>query len=308
MKKLYHVIEAQQFSSFWLENWLFPETDRMKKIRKTTKNKLLVGKEMVSFFYEPSTRTRYFSELAMRRLGGEIIFSTDNAKEFSSAVKGEKIEDTIRILCSGNPDIILLRTDEEGMAHRAVKFSTVPIINAGDGAGQHPTQALLDIYTIREEIGGIAGTSIAMVGDLNKGRTVRSLTYLYAKYPNVKIYFVSPEAAQMRDDIKDYLKEHNVPFEELYDLREVASSVDIIYNTRIQEERGTHILRYGPPSFCTVNREVLDLMKKNARVLHPLPYGDEIAPETDNDPRAAYFRQAENGLYVRMALLKMILS
>jgi len=201
-----------------------------------------------------------------------------------------------------------LRTDEDGMAHRAADFSNVPIINAGDGTGQHPTQALLDVYTIREEIGRIAGTSIAIVGDLNRGRTARSLAYLYAKYPDIKIYFVSPEAAKMKDDIKNHLREKNVPFEELYDLREVASFVDVIYNTRVQKERGAQITKYGPPSFCTVNQKVLDLMKKEAIVMHPLPHEDEIAPEVDLDSRAAYFRQAKNGRFVRMALLKMILT
>jgi len=308
MEKLTHVLEAQQFSRKWLEEEFFPLVNEMKKIPKGSGKDILEGKEMISFFYEPSTRTRLSFEVAMRRLGGEVIFSTDHAKEFSSVAKGETIEDTIRILCDNEPDIIVLRTDEEGMAHRAAEFSSVPIINAGDGAGQHPTQALLDLYTVQDEIGRIAGTSIAMAGDLNRGRTVRSLAYLYAKYPDVKIYFVSPEAARMRPDIKNYLKQHGVPFEELHDLRKVAPFVDIIYNTRVQKERGAQMVKYGPPSFCTVNQEVLDLAKKDARVLHPLPHEDEIAPEVDNDPRAAYFRQARNGRFVRMALLKMILS
>lgn len=307
-EKMRHILEAQQFSRQWLEEELFPETEKMKKLAKGSKEKPLAGKEMISFFYEPSTRTRLISEMAMRRLGGEIVFSTENAKEFSSVAKGEEIEDTIRVLCSVDPDVILLRTDFENMAHRAAKFSTVPIINAGDGIGQHPTQALLDIYTIKSEIGRIEGTSIAIVGDLNRGRTARSLSYLYAKYPNVKIYFVSPDAAKMRNDIKEHLTERSVPFEELHDLREVASCVDVIYNTRIQEERGSLLLKYGPTPFCTVNQEVLSLMKKDARILHPLPHKEEIAPEVDSDPRAAYFRQVKNGLYVRMALLKMILT
>ena len=308
MDKLFHVLEAQQFSKDWLEEEFFPLVNEMKKMPKGEGKSILPGKEMISFFYEPSTRTRLSFEVAMRRLGGEVIFCTDRAKEFSSVAKGETIEDTIRILCDNEPDVIVLRTDEDGMAHRAADFSNVPIINAGDGTGQHPTQALLDVYTIREEIGRIAGTSIAIVGDLNRGRTARSLAYLYAKYPDIKIYFVSPEAAKMKDDIKNHLREKNVPFEELYDLREVASFVDVIYNTRVQKERGAQITKYGPPSFCTVNQKVLDLMKKEAIVMHPLPHEDEIAPEVDLDSRAAYFRQAKNGRFVRMALLKMILT
>jgi aspartate carbamoyltransferase catalytic subunit len=307
MEKLTHVLEAQQFSKEWLEDNFFPLVAEMKKMPKGGGKNILPGKEMISFFYEPSTRTRLSFEVAMKRLGGDVLFCTDHAKEFSSVAKGETIEDTIQILCDNEPDVIVLRTHEEGMAHRAANVSPVPIINAGDGTGQHPTQALLDLYTIREEIGKIAGTSIAIAGDLNRGRTARSLAYLYAKYPNIKIYFVSPEAARMKDDIKGHLKEKKVNFEELYDLREIASSVDVIYNTRVQKERGAQIIKYGPPSFCTVNQQVLNLMKQEAIVMHPLPHEDEIAPEVDLDRRAAYFRQAKNGRFVRMALLKMIL-
>jgi aspartate carbamoyltransferase catalytic subunit len=318
MERLTHVIEAQQFTKEWLEEEFFPLVMKMERVVKETGilpfskyffvRRALAGKRMVSFFYEPSTRTRMSFEMAMERLGGEVVFSTENAKEFSSVAKGEKIEDTIRVICGYHPDVIVLRANEEGMAERAAKFSTVPIINAGDGPGQHPTQALLDLYTIQERLGRISDTWMAMTGDLNKGRTVRSLAYLYAKFPNVKISFVSPEAAKMREDVKDYLKRYGVWFEEIHDLREVADKVDIIYSTRIQKERGSIVLRYGSPSFWTVNKEVLDLMTDDAIVMHPLPHLDEIAPEVDNDPRAVYFRQAENGLYIRMALLKKILE
>lgn len=319
MEKLIHVLESQQFSQDWLTNDLFPLAAKMEKIVKEKRTfyslkyffekGTLAGKKMVSFFYEPSTRTRMSFEIAMKMLGGEVVFSTENAKEFSSAAKGETIEDTIRVICGYSPDVIVLRSNEEGMAERAAKFSTAPIINAGDGMGQHPTQALLDLYTVQEKLGRISGTWMAMAGDLNKGRTVRSLAYLYAKFPEVKISFVSPEAAKMRQDVKDYLVKHKVWFEERYDLREIADKVDIIYSTRIQRERGGDILlNYGPPSFWKVNQEVLDLMKKNAIVMHPLPHTGEIAPEVDSDPRAIYFRQAENGLYIRMALLKIILQ
>jgi len=308
MNKLFHVLESQQFTRNWLDGEFFPLVTEMKKISRGGAVTTLPGKEMISFFYEASTRTRLSFEVAMRRLGGTVVFSTDHAKEFSSVAKGETIEDTVRILCGYEPSIIVLRTDKEGMAQRAADFSTVPIINAGDGIGQHPTQALLDLYTIQEELGRIAGTSIAMAGDLNRGRTARSLAYLYAKYPDIKIYFVSPEVARMKDDIKAHLEEHKIWFKEVFDLREVVPLVDVIYNTRVQEERGAQITKYGPPAFCTVNQEVLDLMKKDAIVMHPMPRVDEITPEVDQDPRAAYFRQARNGLFVRMALLKTILT
>lgn len=314
MKKLHHIIEAQQFDRPWLEEELFPLAKEMEKVVKEGGSNILSGKRMITLFYEPSTRTRISFEMAMDMLGGKVVFSTENARQFSSAAKGETLEDTIRILNGFRPDVIVLRYDEEGGAKRATDISQAPIINAGDGTGQHPTQALLDLYTVQKEIGKIAGTSIAMVGDLARGRTVRSLSYLYAKFPRVKIYFVSPGVAKMRSDIKDYLKKHQVWFEEGNDLREVTPKVEVIYQTRTQKERDTLLDEtHLPPdekigNFCLVNQEVLDLMKKEAIVMHPLPRVDEIAREVDKDPRAAYFRQAENGLYIRMALLKMILA
>jgi aspartate carbamoyltransferase catalytic subunit len=307
--KLHHIIEAQQFEQEWLEKELFPLADEMEKVAKRGGSIDLSGKRMVTFFYEPSTRTRASFEIAMDLLGGKTVFSTENARQFSSVAKGETIEDTVKVLSGYRPDVIVLRTDEEGMVLRAAAVSSVPIINAGDGIGQHPTQALLDLYTIHKEIGKITGISIAMCGDLNRGRTVRSLSYLLGKFPDIKIYFVSPEAARMRDDIKDYLKRHNVWFAEEPDLRIVAPKVDVIYQTRTQKERGELLTKYEKnPGFYIVNQEVLNKMKKGAIIMHPLPHIEEITPEVDSDPRATYFRQAENGLYVRMALLKLLLK
>jgi len=307
MTKLHHIIESQQFNRDFLEKKLFPLAKEMEKVAKEGGSDILTGKRMITLFYEPSTRTRASFEMAMDLLDGKVVFSTENARQFSSAAKGETLEDTIRILNGYRPDVIVLRYDEEGGAKRAAEVSQVPIINAGDGTGQHPTQALLDLYTIQKEIGRISDTSIAMVGDLTRGRTVRSLSYLYTKFPGVKIYFISPEATKMRDDIKEYLKEKRIRFEEGNDLREVASKVDVIYQTRTQKERGS-LLEKDDKSFSLVNQEVLNLMKKDAIVMHPLPHTEEIAPEVDLDPRAAYFRQAENGLYIRMALLKLLLK
>lgn len=316
MAKLTHILESQQFTKEWLEQELFPLAKEMEKIVKEKgfwpsvkyffKRRALAGKIVVIFFDEESTRTRISFEIATARLGGKFFTSIG---KFSSRAKGETIEDTAKVISGYQPDVIILRTPEEGLVKKIAEFSSVPIINAGDGPGQHPTQTLLDLYTIHERLERISGTWIAMCGDLNRGRTVRSLAYLYAKFPDVKISFVSPEAARMRQDVKDYLTRHNVSFEELYNLKDIADKVDVIYSTRIQRERGGDILlKYGPPSFWTVNQEVLNLMKKDAIIMHPLPHLEEIAPEVDRDPRAAYFRQAENGLYVRMALLKMILS
>jgi len=304
--KIKHIIEARQFERKWLEKELFPLAKEMEEIAKRGGSDVLKEKKMISFFYEPSTRTRCSFEAAMTLLSGRVIFSTENARQFSSAAKGETLEDTIRILNGYYPDVIVLRYDKEGGAKIAAQFSSVPIINAGDGTGEHPTQALLDIYTIQKELGKINGISIAMVGDLARGRTVHSLSYLLGQFSNIKIYFVSPKSLKMKDEIKEYLKKQNIIFSEETDLKKVASLVDVIYQTRIQKERGSMLK--DSEGFYIVNQEILNLMKKEAMIMHPLPRLDEISPDVDKDPRAAYFRQAENGLYVRMALLKMMLS
>lgn len=320
--RLTHVIESQQFEINWLIEELFPLADKMEKVVKKKHGwywfkyffdrRALAGKEMISLYYEPSTRTRVSHEIAMVKQGGNIASATEHAKIFSSIAKGESIEDSVRVFNGYYPDVIVIRTDEEGMAKRAAAVSAVPIINAGDGVGQHPTQALLDLYTIYKEFGRVTGISIAMCGDLNRGRTVRSLSYLLGKFPDVKIYFVSPEVARMRDDIKNYLKRHNIWFTEERDLRTIASKVDVIYQTRTQkerEERGELLTEHEKNlGFYIVNQEILDRMKKDAIIMHPLPRNEEIAPEVDSDHRAAYFRQAENGLYIRMALLRLILK
>jgi len=301
-----HIIEARQFEKEWLEKEFFPLVRNMEEIVKEGGSDILKGKRMISFFYEPSTRTRCSFEAAMVLLSGKVVFSTENARQFSSAAKGETLEDTIRILNGYHSHVIVLRTDEEGMAKRAAEISSVPIVNAGDGTGEHPTQALLDIYTIQKELGKIDGLTIAMVGDLSRGRTVHSLSYLLGKFSNIKIYFVSPESLKIKDEIKNYLKGKNIVFSEETDLRKVAPLVDVIYQTRIQKERGSSIAE--TEGFYVINQEILNLMRKKAIIMHPLPRVDEISPEVDKDTRAAYFRQAENGLYVRMALLKMLLT
>lgn len=304
--KLHHIIQAQQFNRTSLDK-LFSVASEMEQVVKKGGSDMLVGKVMATIFYEPSTRTRFSFEAAMAKLGGEII-STENAKEFSSAAKGESLEDTIRIV-GGYADVIVLRHYESGAAERAAKVSVVPIINAGDGPGQHPTQALLDIYTIKKEIGKLDGISIAMVGDLSYSRTVRSLAYLLTKYKNIKMYFVAPEVVRMREDIKIYLKQHSVSFSEQTDLLKVAPKVDVIYQTRIQKERfGERLDDYEKAKDkYIIDKEILRAMKKRSIIMHPLPRVNEIKTEVDQDPRAAYFRQAQNGLYIRMALLKMIL-
>ena len=307
MSRVSHVIEAQQFDRALMED-IFAVAREMEQVVQHYGSNILNRRVMATLFYEPSTRTRLSFESAMIRLGGQVV-TTESAQEFSSAAKGETLEDTVRIV-SGYADVIVLRHFESGASKRAAKLSTVPVINAGDGAGQHPTQALLDMYTISREIGKIDGLSIAMVGDLANGRTVRSLCYLLTKYEDLSVYFVAPQVVRMKDDIKQYLDRYNVRFEEEDDLNQVASKVDVIYQTRIQRERfGDRVHEYeNARGRYIINGDVMKQMKESAIVMHPLPRVDEISPEIDADPRAAYFRQAHNGLYLRMALLRMILG
>jgi aspartate carbamoyltransferase catalytic subunit len=305
--KLHHIIEAQQFDVPTLDK-LFEITEKMEKVVKEGGISDYHNRIMSTLFYEPSTRTRFSFETAMHRLGGRVI-STENAREFSSVSKGETLEDTIRIL-NGYADVIVMRHNEVGAARRAAAVSTVPIINAGDGAGQHPTQALLDLYTIRKEIGKINGLRIAMVGDLAQGRTVRSLAYLLSKYQDVRMYFVAPQLLRMKEDILEHLRERKVEYIEEEELAKVLPEVDVVYQTRIQKERfGDRIADYEAcRGVYVIDESCLRLMKPDSIIMHPLPRLNEIRMEVDNDRRAAYFRQAQNGLYVRMALLSQVLS
>ena len=303
--RLSHVIESQQFSRALLEE-LFTRADEIKREPHRFIGRL-AGQVMAALFYEPSTRTRLSFEAAMLRLGGQTM-GTDNAREFSSAAKGETLEDTIRIV-SGYADVIVLRHKEEGAARRAAAVSTVPVINAGDGPGQHPTQALLDLYTVRAELGKVDGVRVAMVGDLANGRTVRSLTYLLSKFKDVKVWFVAPPEVAMREDLKAHLDEHHVPWLETEDLAGVLPEVDVVYMTRIQKERFTDLETYDKVrGVYRIDKDALARMRKYAVLMHPLPRVDEITPDVDDDPRAAYFRQARNGLQVRMALLEKLLT
>ncbi len=297
-----HVIESQQFDRKTIEQ-IFKKADSLSKIKRPS----MRGKIMASLFYEPSTRTRFSFESAMLRLGGGVI-STDNAGEFSSAAKGETLEDSIRMV-NHYADVIVLRHSERGASERASLVSGIPIINAGDGAGQHPTQALLDLYTIKKELGGIDGIHIALMGDLKNGRTVRSLAYLLGKYRKVRVSFISPPALAIANDIKEYLDRHDIAYSEQKKWDDVLKNADVIYQTRIQKERFGTLVEYNKfkGSYILTQRE-LGYMKKRAIVMHPLPRVNEIAVEVDASPKAAYFRQAKYGVLVRMALLEFLLS
>jgi aspartate carbamoyltransferase catalytic subunit len=299
---LQHVIQSQQFSVPNLME-LFARTRQMETIVERGGTRDYDDKIMASLFYRPSTRTRFSFESAMYRLGGKVL-STESAKSFSSAVEGEQLEDTIRII-SNYCDVIVLRHNEEGGAQRAAAVSTVPIINAGDGGGgQHPTQALLDLYTIYNECKTLDGLSVAMIGALDTGRTVRSLAYLLSKFERVNLYFLAPPEMQIQQDIISHLQEHDVSFHLETDPTDIIPKVDVVYQTRIDRERlqgkDVDLSQYN------INPEMLKRMKSDAIIMHPLPRSVEIDSQVDRDPRAAYFRQSQNGLFVRMALLTML--
>lgn len=308
-----HVVMSQQFDRPFLERLYQTTTEMKERLRQGDLHLAckMKYKTLVSLFYEPSTRTRLSFEIAGANLGAHII-TTDNANVFSSAIKGESLEDSIRVIstylsASSYRSVIVLRHNDKGAALRAAEVSCTPIINAGDGTGQHPTQTLLDLYTIYDECGGVDGLTIALVGDLRYGRTIHSLAYLLAKFAIKQLYLVSPEELKLPRDVRDYLIRHNTPFEENANLDEVAPLVDVIYQTRLQKERFPKEELFDHVSGrYIIDRALIERMKTQARILHPLPRNNEIAQEIDNDPRAAYFRQAQNGLFVRMALLDIV--
>jgi len=305
--RLSHVVESQQFDRPLLEH-VFGLAAEMETVVASGGSDELRGRIMASLFYEPSTRTRLSFEAAMIRLGGEVL-GTESAGQFSSVAKGETLEDTVRI-ASGYCDVLVLRHFEAGASKRAAAVSLVPVINAGDGPGQHPTQALLDMYTIQKERGSLDGVRIAMVGDLANGRTVRSLSYLLSKFERVEITFVAPPAVAIGRDIKDHLDERGTSYRETEDLQSVLPEVDVVYQTRIQKERFTGRMDEfrRVSGIYIIDRNAMSLMRDDAILMHPLPRVGEISEGVDTDPRAAYFRQARNGLFVRMALLRMLLS
>lgn len=302
-----HVLSARQFNRVQLEQLfaLVEETER--KLAVMPGEGPLRGRIMASLFYEPSTRTRLSFEAAMLRLGGQVI-TTENAREFSSAIKGESLEDTIRVV-SGYADVVVLRHFEEGSAAAAARVASVPIINAGDGPGEHPTQALLDLYTIHKECGRVDGLKVALIGDLAYGRTVHSLAYMLSNYDDIELLLVAPPGVPMPQEVLSFVSQRGVRCRQVDDLREAASAAQVLYQTRIQRERfpseEDFQAAYGR---FVIDGEIMDLLAPDAIVLHPLPRAGEIDTAVDEDPRAAYFRQAQNGVYVRMALLQLCLD
>lgn len=260
----------------------------------------LAGRLLATLFYEPSTRTRLSFEAAMLRLGGQVL-STENAGQASSAAKGESLEDTIRVV-GEYADAIVLRHPEIGAAGRAADVARVPVINAGDGAGHHPTQALLDLYTIKKELGRLDHLRVGLVGDLRHGRTARSLATLLTRFPGNELVLVSPADLRLGDEVRDGIEARAI--HETSDLAGVVSDLDVLYQTRIQVERfatAEAAARYRGSYVVTL--ELMRRLPEQAIVMHPLPRVGEIDPAVDADPRAAYFRQAGNGLWMRMAVL-----
>lgn len=300
-----HIISVKQFDRPKLE-FIFGVAKEMRTlVERFGSADLLQGKVLVNLFYEPSTRTSSSFAAAMLRLGGKVI--SINEVRYSSVIKGESLPDTIRTLeCYA--DVIVLRHPEVGAAALAARYASKPIINAGDGIGEHPTQALLDLFTIEEELGQVDGLRVAMVGDLKYGRTVHSLTRLLCLY-DVKLDFVSPPALRMPEEIVREVQECGLPYRETEDINEVISEADVLYVTRVQRERFEDPEEYERlKDFYIITPQLMQKAKEKMILMHPFPRVYEISYEVDSDPRAAYFRQIQNGLYIRMALLAAVLG
>lgn len=286
-------------------SYILKVAERMSPISEGKEHQALLGEKiMAALFFEPSTRTRLSFESAMNRLGGRVISFAEPGT--TSIMKGETLADTIK-MAEAYSDVIVLRHNREGASRLASDFSEKPVINAGDGAGQHPTQTLLDLYTIKAEKKKIEKNHIVMVGDLKYGRTVHSLAYSLAKY-NVKITFVAPPELQIQSEIIDYLENHDITLNQTESLKEVIPEADVLYVTRIQKERFPEPEEYKKVSeIYRVDNEILNDAKSKLIVMHPLPRVNEIASEVDLTPHALYFKQAANGVLVRMALLALVL-
>jgi carbamoyl-phosphate synthase/aspartate carbamoyltransferase/dihydroorotase/carbamoyl-phosphate synthase/aspartate carbamoyltransferase len=300
------ILSVSQFDREKL-SYIFGRAREMREmVERVGGTNLLAGRVLTCLFYEPSTRTSASFIAAMERLGGSVIPITQGV-QFSSVSKGETLADTIRTL-EQYSDVIVLRHPEIGSAQTAADYAEIPIINAGDGPGEHPTQALLDLFTIREELGTVNGLRVAMVGDLRHGRTVHSLTKLLAQY-DVNLRFVSPEILRMPMVIMNELIDAGIDVRETHDVADVIENADVLYVTRVQKERFTDLAQYEEVrDQYEITPELMEKAKEKMVVMHPLPRVGEIHYAVDHDPRAAYFRQVQNGMYIRMALLAAVLG
>jgi aspartate carbamoyltransferase catalytic subunit len=301
-----NILSVNQFSRADLD-YIFGVAHEMRTmVERVGTFDLLKGKILANLFFEPSTRTSSSFMAAMQRLGGAVIPISE--VKFSSVAKGESLPDTVRTLgCYA--DVIVIRHPEVGSAALAAQHAGKPVINAGDGVGEHPTQALLDTFTIREELGRLDDLTVTMLGDLKYGRTVHSLSRILTKFTNIRLNYVSPEILRMPRYVMDEVASKGVPQAEHTSLEHVLPETDVLYVTRVQRERFENPDDYEKvKSAFIVSPEVMKPAKSDMIVMHPLPRVTEIAMEFDTDPRAAYFRQMEYGLYVRMALLAMVLG
>jgi len=299
------ILTAEQFSKE--EVWLILKSaERLGDEMKKRSLDLLQGYLLATLFFEPSTRTRLSFEAAKHRLGGEVI-SVAQARTASSAAKGESLADTARTV-EQYCDLIVIRHPQIGSAQEVAQAASIPVVNAGDGAGQHPTQALLDIYTIWKECGHLEDLTVALVGDLKHGRTVHSLSALLGLF-EVRLIFVSPAALAMPEEITRRLRARDVEIAESEDLAAAALESDVLYMTRIQRERFKDPAEYERlKGSYVVDNSLVQKFREGTVMMHPLPRVDEIDPEVDSYPGAAYFRQVRNGLYIRMALLSLVLG
>jgi len=266
---------------------------------------LLSNKLVATLFYEPSTRTRLSFETAIYRLGGKIVGFADSS--YSSVTKGETLKDTIKMV-NNYVDLIIMRHHLDGSARYASEIASVPVINAGDGANQHPSQTLLDLYSIKKTQGTLENLNIFMVGDLKYGRTVHSLLMAMSHF-NPTFYFISPDALKMPKEYKMHLKTRGIRFFEHQDLVDIIDKADIIYMTRVQKERFSDPIEYEKnKNVYVLNNAMLENTKPTVRVMHPLPRVNEIDTDVDNNPKAYYFTQALNGVFVRQAIIKKVLE
>ena len=304
MLNIRHLIEPTDFSTQELED-LFALADLIIENPRKYAH-MCDGRILVTLFYEPSTRTRFSFEAAMIRLGGNVVGFSD--PDSSSVRKGENVPDTIRIV-SGYADAAVIRHPIEGAPKAASLYSRIPVINAGDGGHQHPTQTLTDLSTIRAKFGRLGNLKIGICGDLKYGRTTHSLVYAMSRYEGNSFVFISPEELRMPEYICDELRQQGQEFTECRTIEEGIGDVDVLYMTRVQRERFSDLDEYERvKDSCILTVEKMELAKEDMIILHPLPRVNEIHPDIDNDKRAWYFKQAERGMYVRMSLLMLLLD
>jgi aspartate carbamoyltransferase catalytic subunit len=299
------ILHGNQFSKKDIDAILKTASYFEKALKRKDRIPLLKGKILATLFYEPSTRTRLSFETAIQRLGGGVV--SMGSVESSSVAKGESLTDTVRTVAQ-YADMIVLRHPKTGSAKEAADAIPIPVFNAGDGAGQHPTQALLDIYTIKKELGSLNNLRLALAGDLKNGRTVHTLVEVLSLF-GAKLYLVSPDILRMPAEITASLRGRGIEITETTDLKQACQNSDLVYMTRIQKERFTDLSEYEKvKGSYVINQDFLKQLNKKIVILHPLPRVDEITPEVDDYAGAAYFRQMRNGVYVRMALLAMVMG